>query len=126
MPTKRSTVASALAGFLVAIFSLPLFAQDWRTDYEKSGYQQSPPYAQTIAYCKRLAAASPWIHYTTFGTSPQGRDLALLVVDRKKRFTAERVRRSDNVVFLIQAGIHAGEIDGKDAGLMLVREIAIS
>jgi len=98
---------------------------DWVTFYEQSGFKETPSYAQTVDYCKRLAEASPWVHYTTFGTSPRGRDLSLLIVDRDGRFAADEVRRSDNAVFLIQAGIHSGEIDGKDAGLMLIRDIAI-
>jgi hypothetical protein len=100
--------------------------EDWRTDYEKSGYTETPRLDQTVEYCERLAEASPWVHYTTFGVSPQGRDLPLVIVDRKKRFTPKEVRKSDNAVLLIQAGIHPGEIDGKDAGLMLLRDIAIT
>lgn len=111
--------------YLVVCAAVPARAEDWETFYEKSGYLETPRYEETIRYCKRLAEASPWIEYTTFGTSPRGRDLALLIVDRNGNFSADKVRATDNVVFLIQAGIHAGEIDGKDAGLMLIRDIAI-
>ena len=100
-----------------------LSAQTLITDYEKSGYKKTPRYAETIDYCKKLANASPFIHYTTFGVSPQGRDLPLLIVDKNARFSASDVRKTDNVVFLIQAGIHSGEIDGKDAGFILLRDI---
>jgi hypothetical protein len=98
---------------------------DWTTFYEQSDFKRTPNYEQTVEYCKLLAKESSWVQYTTFGTSPQGRDLSLVIVDGKGRFTSEEVRRSNNAVFLIQAGIHAGEIDGKDAGLMLIRDIAI-
>ncbi len=113
-------IALLLSGIL---FSLA--AEDWQTYYEKSGYKATPRYDETVAYCQRLAEASPQIFYTTYGTSPQGRPLPLLIIDKKGRKTAQEVRKSDNVVFLIQAGIHSGEIDGKDAGLMLTRDIAI-
>jgi hypothetical protein len=101
-------------------------AGEWRTDFENSNYMRTPTYAQTIEYCERLAAASPWIHFTSFGASSRGRQLPLLVIDRNGNFTPEAVRRSGNAVFLIQAGIHSGEIDGKDAGLMLARDIAVT
>jgi hypothetical protein len=100
-------------------------AEDWRTDYEKSGFKATPLYDGTIEYCKRLAEASPWIHYTTFGTSPQGRDLPLVILDREGHFTPEAARESGNAVLMIQAAIHSGEIAGKDAVLMLLRDIAI-
>ena len=107
------------------LFITAATAGDWQTYYEKSGYKATPRYAETVDFCRRLAAASSQIHYTTFGISPQGRPLPLLIIDKKDRTTAREVRQSDNVVFLIQAGIHSGEIDGKDAGLMLTRDIAV-
>lgn len=94
-----------------------------QTYYEKSGYKATPRYAQTAEFCKRLDKASRWVRFTSFGRSPQGRDLPLLVVDKNETFVPKRVRAKGKVVLLIQAGIHAGEIDGKDAGLMLIRDI---
>ncbi|MBP2680965.1 MAG: Zinc carboxypeptidase [Candidatus Krumholzibacteriota bacterium] len=102
--------------------------RDWRTDCEKSGMKATPRYDETIAYCKRLDKASQWIRYTTFGKSPQGRDLPLVIASKRGVFAAweaERARQNGDVVVLIQAGIHSGEIEGKDAGLMLLRDIAI-
>ncbi len=114
----------ALIG-LALLAAAPASGEDWKTYYEQSGYKETPRYEDTVEYCRRLADASPWVHYTTFGTSPRGRGLPLVVVDKEGRFTPDAVRRSDNAVFLIQAGIHAGESDGKDAGLMLIRDIVI-
>ncbi|MCK4288417.1 MAG: hypothetical protein KAW86_04375 [Bacteroidales bacterium] len=111
---------------LLFIFSVG-FSQDseWQTYYEKSGFKETPRYDQTVEYCKKLADASPWIKYISFGVSPQGRELPLLIVDRNGNFTPLKVHRSGNAVLLIEAGIHPGEIDGKDAGLMFIRDIAI-
>ena len=98
----------------------------WLTYYEKSGYERTPRYDETIAYCKRLAGASPWIRYTSFGASPQGRQLPLLILSRERAFTPAKAAATGKAVLLIQSGIHAGEIDGKDASLMLMRDIAIT
>jgi len=108
------------------VVALPLFvrADDLKTDYEASGYLRTPRYPETVAYCKRLAKASPWVHYTTFGTTPQGRELPLLIADKEGSFEPARVDRAQKAVLLIQACIHAGECDGKDAGFMLLRDIA--
>jgi len=111
----------------LASLSTGLFAQDttYLTFYEKSQYLKTPRYDATVDFCKRLDKASPILHYTTFGKSPEGRDLPLLIADRNGNFTPESVRKSGNAVILIEACIHAGECDGKDAGLMLLRDIAI-
>jgi hypothetical protein len=99
---------------------------DWLTYYEKSHCLKTPRYDETIEYCKKLAAASPWVHYTTFGKSPQGRDLPLMILSKDRAFTPEAAAKTGKAVILIQSGIHAGEIDGKDASLMLMRDIAIT
>ncbi len=113
--------------FIFFLFlTLSLHAQnDWQTWYEKSGFNETPRYQETIDFCKRLAEASPQVQYQSFGRSPQGRDLPLLVVNKNGLFTPEAVHRSDQIVFYIQAGIHPGESDGKDAGLMLIRDLII-
>ncbi|MFP4019209.1 MAG: M14 family zinc carboxypeptidase, partial [Bacteroidales bacterium] len=95
------------------------------TYYEKSNYKETPRYEETIEYCKNLASSSEWIDYQTFGTSPQQRDLPLLILDKKGNFDASSVHSSGNGVILIEACIHPGEPDGKDAGLMLLRDLAI-
>jgi hypothetical protein len=109
-------------------FSVLLSAQDtaFLTMYEKSNYKKTPRYSETIDFCKKLDAASPLLHYTSFGKSPQGRDLPLLIADRNGNCTPEAVRKSGNAVLLIQACIHPGESDGKDAGLMLLRDLVIN
>ena len=111
-------------GFRMA-FATAETPDSWATYYELSGYTKTPRYAETIAYCRRLSGASPWVKYLTFGTSAQGRDLPLVVVSKDRAFTPEQAARQGKAVILIQSGIHAGEIDGKDASLMLIRDIAI-
>jgi hypothetical protein len=109
---------------LFLLCSLSAFANNFETYYEQSGKTETPRYQETLNYCQQLADSSDLLHYSSFGTSPRGRDMMLIVADKNGNFTPESVRTTDNAVLLIQAGIHAGEIDGKDAGLMLLRDIA--
>lgn len=111
--------------FLLLIFTWGLANADrWETDYEKSGGLQTPRYQATVDFCKRMAEASPILHYTSFGISPQGRELPLLIADLNGNFDVQSVRKSGNMVMLIEACIHPGEPEGKDAGLLLLRNIA--
>ena len=89
----------------------------WATPGEKTGLTQSPSYADTVAFVGKLAAASPLLTVETFGKTPQGRDMIAVV--------ARKASAAKKPVVLIQAGIHSGEIDGKDAGLMLLRDMAM-
>src|SRR4029453_14039897 len=88
----------------------------WVTPTEASNFETTPSYSETRRWVERLVAASPLLRIETFGRTPQGRDLYAIV--------ASKPGRSKPVV-LVQAGIHSGEIDGKDAGLMLLRDIAL-
>jgi len=101
-------------------------ADDWRTRAERTGYRETSRYDETVAYCRRLDAASPWVTYTSFGRSPEGRDLPLLILSKDGAATADAARRSGRPVVLVQNGIHAGEIAGKEASLALAREIAVT
>src|SRR5262245_43062673 len=98
------------------------FVASWRTPSERSGYKTTPNYQETMAYCDRLAGASPWVRVTYYGTSGQGRRLPLMIVSKDRAFTPEAARATGKPVILIQNGIHSGEIEGKDASLELVRD----
>ncbi len=88
----------------------------WITPAERSEFATTPRYAATRAWLERLAAASPLIRVERFGRTAQGRDMLMVRASKGG---------AGKPVVLIQAGIHAGEIDGKDAGLMLLRDIAL-
>ncbi|MDQ3321081.1 MAG: M14 family metallopeptidase [Acidobacteriota bacterium] len=100
--------------------------KEWQTRAEKTDYRETPRYAETIAYSRKLDKASDWILYKSFGKSGEDRDLPLLVVSNDKTFTPVSARKAGKAVVFIQACIHAGESDGKDAGLALLRDIAIT
>ena len=104
----------------------PAVPAEWLTHAEKTGYRETPPYAETIEYAKRLDQASPLIKFQSFGRSGEGRELPLLIATEGGTFTPEAARRAGKAIILIQACIHAGEPDGKDAGLALLRDIAIT
>jgi murein tripeptide amidase MpaA len=104
----------------------PTVPPEWLTHGEKTDYGETPSYAETIEYSRRLDQASPLIKFQSFGKSGEGRDLPLLIAAEGETFTPEAARRAHKPVILIQACIHAGESDGKDAGLALLRDIAIT
>ncbi len=95
-------------------------ADPWVTAFEAdANHDFSPDYADTRAWFDRLDAASDLIRIEQFGTSPEGRPI-YAVIASKDGDTLD----ASKPVLLAQAGIHPGEIDGKDAGMMLLRDIA--
>lgn len=92
----------------------------WVTGFEAdAAHDFSPNYADTRAWFDRLDAASDLIRIEQFGTSPEGRPIYAVIASKDgAAFDPSKP------VLLAQAGIHPGEIDGKDAGMMLLRDIA--
>lgn len=122
------------AAFVAAIVLLPAIASvdaqevpsEWRTFAEASDYRSTPRYAATLEYSRRLADHSPLVVYRSIGKSPEGRDIPLLIASADGHFDPVSARKAGKAVVLVQAGIHSGESDGKDAGLALFRDIAVT
>lgn len=95
----------------------------WVTPGELTGLTESPSYEETMAWLEKLDENSPYITMIPIGLSEQGRAIQMLIVSKNQEFTADEIARSKKPLILFQAGIHAGEIDGKDAGMMLLRDI---
>lgn len=92
----------------------------WITPAERADFVDTPDYAATRAWLDRLDAASPLISIERFGATAQGRELYFVRASK-----GGPTQNGAKPVLLVQAGIHAGEIDGKDAGLMLLRDLAL-
>lgn len=100
---------------------------DWTTPAEAAQFRTTPSYADTLAYLQRLQQAAPgMIHLETFGSTPEGRPMTVVIASADGTFDPAAARAAHKPVVLVQAGIHPGEIEGKDAGLMLLRDIAIT
>ncbi|MCP5527929.1 MAG: M14 family metallopeptidase [Verrucomicrobiales bacterium] len=96
----------------------------WMTPAERTGLTDSPGYDETVAWLRRLCDASPLLDMRSFGRSAEGRELWLVIAGSDPGESPVARRRSGRPALLAQAGIHSGEIDGKDAGMMLLRDIA--
>ncbi len=97
---------------------------DLATRAESSGFLATSSLDETVLWLETLASRWDRMSLTTFGRSGEGRPMPLVVVSADGAFTPEDARAAGKPVVLVQNGIHAGEIDGKDASLILLRELA--
>ncbi len=96
----------------------------WITPTERSGFVSTPDYNETMNWFKKLTAASPLLTLVSIGKSIEGRDIVMIIASTEKNVTSAALKKSGKTLLFVQAGIHSGEIDGKDAGMMLLRDIA--
>jgi hypothetical protein len=91
---------------------------------ERSGFQDTGRYDEVIALCDAFAARYPAaVRCLQFGTTPEGRPMKALAVSTAGALDPAAIAARRLPVVLIQGGIHAGEIDGKDAGFLALREL---
>ena len=98
----------------------------WLTHFERSSQLESPDYENTLKYFQKFADKTPYVKIQTIGTTPQGRELKLIIVSKDKAFTPEQAKKTGKAIILIQNGIHPGEVEGKDACMLLLREILVT
>jgi hypothetical protein len=113
---------------LLVVASLPAAEEvptEWRTVAESTEFRATSSYDGTVELLLRIADASPAIRLEFFGRTASGKPLPLVVVSARRSFTPEAAVRAGAPVLLIQSCIHAGEVDGKDASLILLRDWAL-
>ncbi len=98
----------------------------WLTHFEKSNQLESPDYENTLKYFQKFADKTPFVNIKTIGLTPQGRELKVIIVSKDIAFSAEQAKKTGKAIVLIQNGIHPGEVEGKDACMLLLREILIT
>ncbi len=115
--------------FLLFINSLSVHAQDLdvsllQTRAELSDYRETTRYTEVMGFLEAVVLASEQLHLTSFGYTTEGRTLPLLVYGDVWDASSEEAIQTGKTRVFIQANIHAGEVCGKEALLMLARQLA--
>ncbi len=122
--------AAAMLAMLLAVPAPVVHAQSqamgegWAlTRPERTDYRETSRYDEVVAYMQQMAAANPKIHLTTYGYTYEGRPLPLAVIGAPGA-SPEEVLATGKTRIYIQANIHGGEVEGKEAMLQMLRSIA--
>jgi hypothetical protein len=110
---------------LIASFALvSLYGQtEILTRAEKSDYKSTSDYKDVIDFIDQLKGTSDYLRVETIAKSSEGRDIPLLVIGKPVPGSPSDLINDRRVVIYIQANIHAGEVEGKEATLMFARDI---
>src|SRR5215470_5957413 len=117
-------IRTLLLSLLVCGFWHSTVFSQVRTRAERTNYVETSRYDDVVNFLNTVARGSRIVHNTTFGYTFEGRSLPLAVVGRIADATPRAVRASGKLRVYIQANIHAGEVEGKEAALALVRDMA--
>jgi len=123
-PSKK--IAFLLAVFGLGLFTLAEFSfaqKQPQTVAEATEYKATSRYADVMNFVRELQKQSPLIRVETLCRSTEGRDVPLLIIGSPVPVSPLEPRNSKKAVIYIQANIHAGEVEGKEASLMVARDI---
>lgn len=115
-----------LAPILACALAAPAPAEPPATVAEKSGYKATAKHAEVVAFCQRLAKESPLVRLGKLGTSHGGLELPLVILADPPASTPAEAARGGRLVVFAMGNIHAGEVDGKEALLALVRDLSLA
>ncbi len=104
-----------------------VFGQQERplTKAEVTEFRATSLYADVMDFIQKLQQKSLRLRLETLGVSAEGRKIPLLIIGNPVPSSPQALDYDDRMVVYIQANIHAGEVEGKEASLMLARDLAM-
>jgi hypothetical protein len=105
----------------------PLSAADYpRTRPEQTRYRETSHYADVRKFLDSLRALRAPLVFGSIGKTSEGRDIPFVVASRPLVSTPSDAKRLGRPIVYVQGNIHAGEVEGKDALLALLRDLSFS
>ena len=103
--------------------------QAWSDDLiitpEKSNFEKTSTYADVMNFINAIKTKSPYIQVSSIGKSPMGKDIPLVILANPAISTPEQAKASGKMITYVQGNIHAGEVEGKEVVMMLMRDILL-
>lgn len=105
-------------------YALNVFGQvNFQTVAEKSDFKSTSDYNDVRIFIDQLKKSSHYIRTESIATSVEGREVPLLIIGNPLPKSPNDLVNDKRIVVYIQADIHAGEVEGKEATLMYVRDL---
>ena len=118
--------------FLFVLSTCQLNAQTsstWTEDLiitpEKSNFEKTSTHADVMNFLQAIQAKSPFIKLSSIGKSTMGKEIPLVILSNPAVSTPAEAKALGKPVIYIQGNIHAGEVEGKEVAMMLMREILL-
>lgn len=107
-----------------SLFPQRVYPESLFSRAEKTHFEETTLSKEVVAFVNELEARSDLVSVETFGHSLSGQPLQLVIMANPRMSTPEEAKASGKVVVYIQGNIHGGEVEGKEAAMTLMRQIA--
>jgi hypothetical protein len=93
------------------------------THAERTSFAETSRYADVVQFIDSLRSLGGDMHVGSIGKTTEGRDIPFVVASRPRVDTPEEAKRLGRPIVYVQANIHAGEVEGKEALQALLRDL---
>ena len=107
---------------LAVMCSLLAFSQP-QTIAESSNFESTSRESDVLSFISNISKKSQNIKVETIGISTEGRQIPLMIIANPMIKSPQSLANDPRMVLYIQANIHAGEVEGKEATQMFAREL---
>ncbi len=123
---KKLTIFAVAFFCSTLVFAADEIPREWLTVAEQTDFRATSTLEETMTFLQKVQSQAPEIiRVGLFGSSGRGFGLPMVIVSAEGAFTPGAIVSSGKPVLLFQSCIHAGEVDGKVASLMILRDIAL-
>ncbi|MEZ5081870.1 MAG: M14 family metallopeptidase [Bacteroidales bacterium] len=114
---------SIISLFLFVIFGQTFSQPDLLTTAERSNYASTSTYDDVMQFIETIIQNNENARLEIIATSVEGRDIPLVILADPMPSNPLDLKNDDRIVVYLQANIHAGEVEGKEATQMLMRDL---
>ncbi len=119
---QRSLWHRGLTGVLLFI---PTILAAQQTTAERTGFQETSSYSDVLDFLRALQHETTDIRVATLARSVEGRDIPWVLAARPMVDGPIAAHATGKPIVYLQGNIHAGEVEGKEAAQMLLRDMTV-
>lgn len=113
------------AWMVLAVLSTSIHQDIWpRTKAELTDYSQTSSNQDVLDFLSGLNRPGVPLRFATLGTTGKGNRIPMVIAHENPWISPEQARAQGKLVVYVQANIHAGEVEGKESVLHLMRDFA--
>ena len=95
------------------------------TRAESSNYRETSRHSDVIAFVDALCQQTSLVKKVSLGQSGEGQDMVAMIVSDERAFDPRTARKQKKMIVMVEANIHAGEVEGKEMVLALARDLTV-